>query len=102
VRAGSNGRVVVAWLVGLAGIGLLVAALILLPGIVVDHDLGQRQIGSQDRLTAINNVRATLLQTTAGIVLFFGAYATWRQLRVSQDTLRITQEGHRPTSTVSG
>jgi uncharacterized protein YjbI with pentapeptide repeats len=42
----------------------------------------------------VNSVRTTLLQTAAGVVLFFGAYATWRQLRVSQDTLRITTEGH--------
>ncbi|MEV6350899.1 pentapeptide repeat-containing protein [Actinoplanes sp. NPDC051851] len=75
-------------------VALLGAALMMLPAIVVDHDLGRRPITSSDRLSAINSVRATLLQLTAGIVLFFGAYATWRQLRVSQDTLRITQEGH--------
>ncbi|WP_223297406.1 pentapeptide repeat-containing protein [Catenulispora acidiphila] len=71
------------------GIGFIV-----LPGMVVDHDLGAGHVAPQDRLTAINNVRTTLLQTAAGVALLFGAYATWRQLRVSQDTLRITQEGH--------
>ncbi|GGR21795.1 hypothetical protein GCM10010168_44360 [Actinoplanes ianthinogenes] len=76
------------------GVVLLGAALVLLPGMVVDHDLGGRPVTAQERLTAINNVRGTLLQTTAGIVVFLGALATWRQLRVSQATLRITQEGH--------
>lgn len=76
------------------GVALLGVAFLELPGMVVDHDLGAGHVAAQDRLTAINDVRTTLLQATAGVVLFFGAYATWRQLRVSQDTLRITQEGH--------
>lgn len=81
-------------LVGAAALLLFGAGFIELPGMVVDHDLGTGHVAPQDRLTAINDVRTTLLQMAAGVVLFFGAYATWRQLRVSQDTLRITQEGH--------
>jgi hypothetical protein len=87
-------RLIVLGLVGAAGVLLLGVAFIELPGMVVDHDLGTGHVAPQDRLTAINDVRTTLLQAVAGVVLFFGAYATWRQLRVSQDTLRITREGH--------
>lgn len=87
-------RVIVVGLVGAVGVLLLGIAFIELPGMIVDHDLGAGHVAPQDRLSAINNVRTTLLQTAAGVVLFFGAYATWRQLRVSQDTLRITTEGH--------
>jgi hypothetical protein len=87
-------RVIVTWLAGAAIALVFGIAFIVLPGIVVSHDLGAGHVAPQDRLTAINNVRTTLLQTAAGVALLFGAYATWRQLRVSQDTLRITQEGH--------
>lgn len=87
-------RVIIVGLVVVVGVFVLGVAFIELPGMVVDHDLGTGHVAPQDRLTAINDVRTTLLQAVAGVVLFFGAYATWRQLRVSQDTLRVTQEGH--------
>ncbi|MGW6024699.1 pentapeptide repeat-containing protein [Streptomyces sp. NPDC055099] len=77
-----------------AGLAALGALLIVLPGMVVDHDLAGASVAAQDRLKAVNDVRTTLLQAVGGMVLLFGAYATWRQLRVSQDGLRATQEGH--------
>ncbi|SEK52084.1 pentapeptide repeat-containing protein [Streptacidiphilus jiangxiensis] len=87
-------RGVATWLlVGLAGIAALVVLLFALPGLVVDHDLGGARIAPQDRLTAVNNTRTTFLQAVGGLVVLFGAWATWRQLRVSQDGLRATQEG---------
>ncbi|MFF3584853.1 hypothetical protein [Streptomyces mirabilis] len=42
----------------------------------------------------MNDVRTTLLQMIGGLVVLFGAYATWRQLRVSQEGLRASQEGY--------
>lgn len=87
-------RVIVIGLAGAVGVLLLGIAFVELPGMIVGHDLGAGHVSPQDRLSAINSVRTTLLQIAAGVVLFFGAYATWRQLRVSQDTLRITTEGH--------
>ncbi|MFH8293788.1 hypothetical protein [Streptomyces sp. NPDC018059] len=60
----------------------------------VDHDLAGASVAAQDRLKAVNDVRTTLLQAVGGMVVLFGAYATWRRLRVSQDSLRATQEGH--------
>ncbi|MEU8641871.1 pentapeptide repeat-containing protein [Streptomyces sp. NPDC048674] len=80
----------------LAGAGLVIlgTAFVVLPGVVVDHDLAGASVAAQDRLKAVNDVRTTLLQVLGGLVVLFGAYATWRQLRVSQDGLRATQEGY--------
>ncbi|MFF8531692.1 pentapeptide repeat-containing protein [Streptomyces sp. NPDC015532] len=81
-------------LAGAAGLVVLGAVFVLLPGVVVDHDLAGASVAAQDRLKAVNDVRTTLLQVVGGLVVLFGAYATWRQLRVSQDGLRATQEGY--------
>ncbi|TPQ16486.1 pentapeptide repeat-containing protein [Streptomyces sporangiiformans] len=73
---------------------VLGTVLVVLPGMVVDHDLAGASVAAQDRLKAVNDVRTTLLQAVGGMVVLFGAYATWRQLQVSQAGLRATQEGY--------
>ncbi|MEW2624989.1 pentapeptide repeat-containing protein [Streptomyces sp. NPDC048106] len=78
----------------LAAVAVLGVVLLILPGLVVDHDLAGGHLAAAERLSAVNNVRATLLQAVGGVVVLFGAYATWRQLRVSQDGLKATWEGH--------
>ncbi|WP_329565982.1 pentapeptide repeat-containing protein [Streptomyces sp. NBC_01361] len=87
-------RGVAALLAGVAGLAVLGAVFVVLPGVVVDHDLAGASVAAQDRLKAVNDVRTALLQAAGGLVVLFGAYATWRQLRVSQDGLRATQEGY--------
>lgn len=87
------GRAVAVVSVAVAGLAVLSVALLVLPGLVVDHDLAGAQLVAADRLNAVNNVRTTLLQAIGGAVVLFGAYATWRQLRVSQDGLNATREG---------
>ncbi|MEW2266469.1 pentapeptide repeat-containing protein [Streptomyces sp. NPDC047853] len=87
-------RAVGALLAGAAGVTVMGAVLVLLPSAVVDHDLAGASVAAQDRLKAVNDVRTALLQAVGGMVVLFGAYATWRQLRVSQDGLRATQEGY--------
>jgi hypothetical protein len=87
-------RAIAALLAGTAGLAVLGAVLVVLPGVVVDHDLAGASVAARDRLKAVNDVRTTLLQAVGGMVVLFGAYATWRQLRVSQDGLRATQEGY--------
>ncbi|MFF3172656.1 pentapeptide repeat-containing protein [Streptomyces sp. NPDC057900] len=79
---------------GLVVLAVLGAVFVLLPGVVVRHDLAGASVAAEDRLKAVNDVRTTLLQVVGGLVVLFGAYATWRQLRVSQDGLRATQEGY--------
>ncbi|WP_137992640.1 pentapeptide repeat-containing protein [Streptomyces vilmorinianum] len=83
-----------ALLAGAAGLVVLGTVFVVLPSVVVDHDLAGASVAAQDRLKAVNDVRTTLLQVVGGLVVLFGAYATWRQLRVSQDGLRATQEGY--------
>ncbi|WP_262064168.1 pentapeptide repeat-containing protein [Streptomyces sp. STR69] len=97
-RASHNGpvgrRAAAGLLAGAAGLVILGTVFVVLPGAVVDHDLAGASVAAQDRLKAVNDVRTTLLQMVGGLVVLFGAYATWRQLRVSQDGLRATQEGY--------
>ncbi|MEU3293826.1 hypothetical protein ABZ722_15850 [Streptomyces longwoodensis] len=87
-------RAAVAALAGAAGLVVVGAVFVVLPGAVVDHDLAGAGVAAQERLKAVNDVRTMLLQVVGGLVVLFGAYATWRQLRVSQDALRATQEGY--------
>ncbi|WP_231591034.1 pentapeptide repeat-containing protein [Saccharothrix sp. ST-888] len=78
----------------LALLAALVVLVVVLPGLVVDHDLAGARIEVSERLGAVNSVRTTLLQAVGGAVVLFGAYATWRQLRVGQENLNATREGH--------
>ncbi|MCX5010352.1 pentapeptide repeat-containing protein [Streptomyces sp. NBC_00555] len=78
----------------LAVLAALAVVVVVLPGLVVDRDLAGARITAAERLGAVNSVRTTLLQAAGGAVLLFGAYATWRQLRVSQEGLNATREGH--------
>ncbi|MEU6557456.1 hypothetical protein ABZ915_45690 [Streptomyces sp. NPDC046915] len=71
----------------LAVIVLLGVVLLVLPGLIVDHDLAGGNLAAADRLNAVNNVRTTLLQTVGGEegnisdkldVGIGGIYALWR------------------------
>lgn len=90
-RIGSALLAVAAVLAVLAGLAVVV---VVLPSLVVERDLDGARITAAERLGAVNNVRTTLVQAVAGAVVLFGAYATWRQLRVNQDGLNATREGH--------
>ncbi|WP_410538029.1 hypothetical protein [Streptomyces sp. KL2] len=60
----------------LSAVALVALAVLYLPGALVDHDLAGGRIGPKDRLSAVNDVRATLLQAVAGLAIFAGAYVT--------------------------
>lgn len=77
-----------------AVLAVLAVVVVVLPGLVVERDLGGAGISAAERLGAVNNVRTTLVQAVGGAVVLFGAYATWRQLRVGQEALNATREGH--------
>ncbi|WP_258018010.1 pentapeptide repeat-containing protein [Streptomyces noursei] len=76
-----------------AALAVPFVVLLVLPGTVADHDLAGAHVAPADRMNAVNNVRTTLLQAIGGAVVRSGAYATRRQLRVSQDELNATREG---------
>nr|BFE56057.1 pentapeptide repeat-containing protein [Dactylosporangium thailandense] len=67
------------------------AAVLLLPPFVVDHDLGRTSVGANERLTAINNARTVMLQALGAVILALGAYATWHRLRINEEELRLSR-----------
>lgn len=89
--------VAVAGLSGLVAILLIliIASVLAIPSYLVHRDLGQSvtDLNPQELAKAKNDVRATLLQGIAGLLLVAGAVATWRQLRTSRDQLRLDREG---------
>ena len=88
-----------AWLI-LSALAVLVVLLLfgcvfVFPGYLVDHDLGNRQKGAlkpPDLLRATNDIRATLLQGLVAGFFLATAFFTWRQLRVSQRQLKVSED----------
>jgi hypothetical protein len=78
-------------LVGLAA--TIAVAMISLPQFVVLQDLNGAQVGTTDRLKALNDARVATLQAIGGSAVVVGAYATWRRLRINEDELRATRDG---------
>lgn len=86
----------VAWsIVGVAVVGaLVVTCVVLVPIWIVEHDLDAgTTLSTADRLKAINDVRATLLQGLAAVVALggigIGAVLTWRQIDLHREGLFI-------------
>lgn len=80
-------RAVAVLLTGAAGLAVLAAVLVVLPGVVVNHDLGGASVAAQDRLKAVNDVRTTLLQAVGGMVVLFGASAGLYHANLTQASL---------------
>src|SRR5689334_4085475 len=69
---------------------VLAGCVVFAPPWIVGHDLaGRAAPSSVDRLKAVNDVRATLLQGLAGLIalagITLGAAVTVRQIRVSRE-----------------
>ncbi|CAO5185858.1 hypothetical protein FAIPA1_50141 [Frankia sp. AiPs1] len=98
VAVGVPGRrwrlIVIGATLGMMGLAALAGLIIFLPSVVVDYDLAGAHVNPQDRLDAVSKVRTTFLQAVGGVVVFFGAYATWRQLQIGRDGLAATREAH--------
>ncbi|MEU7870453.1 pentapeptide repeat-containing protein [Dactylosporangium sp. NPDC049140] len=86
-------RSVVVGLMVLVAAAAGLAAVLFLPPVVVDHDLGRTAVTANERLTAVNNVRTVLLQALGAVILGLGAYATWRRLRINEEELRLSRSG---------
>lgn len=71
-------------------LGILV--LIFIPRMIVAYDLSKATVSTSDRLAAIGSVRNTILQVFGGLIVFFGAYATWRRLALGEAQLLATQD----------
>jgi hypothetical protein len=72
---------------------MVLAMVVFLPSWLVDLDLGGSRVAPDERLTAINNARGTLLQAAAGVFLAVGAYATWRRVRINEEELQASRDG---------
>src|SRR5215470_7702908 len=48
---------------------------------------------SKERFDRVNEARKTLATILGGIVLLAGFFGTWQNLKVAQETLRVSQEG---------
>ena len=47
-------------------VGLGISALIFAPGVIVEYDLGSATVSANDRLSAINSIRNTILHVLGG------------------------------------
>jgi len=76
------------WLLGsLATLVVLLASVLVFPQRLIDWELGRkaRTLNPSDLAKAINDVRTTLLQGIAGVVILLGVYFTYRQLQVNRE-----------------
>jgi Pentapeptide repeats (8 copies) len=80
---------------GVTVVLLLLGCIFVFPSFLVDHDLGSTpssRLKPEAKLKATNDVRTTLLQGLAGAFFLATAYFTWRQLRVSQGQLQVSED----------
>ncbi len=73
-------------LAGAALVGVLVFVLAVAPSLLIRHP--HNRLNAADELKALNDVRATLVQTLAGLAVAGGlvvTYRTYRQNRLDQD-----------------
>jgi hypothetical protein len=71
----------------LLGVLLILLSVFFLPGYLTStsHMTGSRNLSASDYLKAQNDVRGTLLQGVAGLILVIGALGTWRQIRIARE-----------------
>jgi hypothetical protein len=75
-------------------VGVLLCSILVFPEWIISQDVGGqvKNLTPEQLAKAKNDIRTTLLQAVAGIVLLLGAIATWRQLRLSRMQLFLTRE----------
>jgi uncharacterized protein YjbI with pentapeptide repeats len=91
---------------------LVLACILIFPTYIVNIDSEGRALGplkQAELLKAKNDIRTTLLQGIGGLLLVFGAIATWRQIKLTQEgqiterfSRAIDQLGHAEVSVRMG
>lgn len=84
-RQGLVRRMLIGIAVISAGIGVLVAALVVLPGWLAPRDAFDH---AADAVRAQNDARSVVLQGVGGLIVVLGAYVTWRQLQINRVALQ--------------
>ncbi len=82
-------------LLGTCVVLLLLGCIFVFPSYLVGRDLGRLPSSGLDaaaRLKAVNDVRTTLLQGLAGAFFLATAFFTWRQIRISQRQLQLSED----------
>jgi hypothetical protein len=82
------------------GLVVLVLAIVgacvyFLPEILLRRELtaaGFRGLQAADRAKAENDIRTSLIQAVGGVLVLVGAFAAWRQLRLSQQQLLLSRD----------
>lgn len=67
---------------------LAIGSILIIPGYLVDRrttTTDGAELSTEQRLKAENDVRTTLLQAIAGLLLAVGAATTWRQIHISRE-----------------
>jgi hypothetical protein len=73
------------WCTAVTLVLLVVTVIVVLPGLMVTRDADGLDLTGVQRVTAVNQVRTTLLQALGAAVLLVGLTATWRQLEITRE-----------------
>jgi hypothetical protein len=74
---------------------VIVACVVVVPVYLVDFDVpgpAANRLKAKDLVSARNDVRTTLLQAIGGAFFIATAFFTWRQVRVSERQLRVSED----------
>jgi uncharacterized protein YjbI with pentapeptide repeats len=81
---------VVGTVLGFAGV--LVASVLVLPARVVARDITTGDLTPEQRASAINGVRSTLVQGVIGLAALVGIFVAWQQLQTDREQSRTDRE----------
>jgi hypothetical protein len=82
-------------LVLVAVLVVIVGCVVLVPVYLVNYDVpgaNSSRLNAKDLAGARNDVRTTLLQAVGGAFFLATAFFTWRQVRVSESQLRVSED----------
>lgn len=67
---------------------LVAAAILVLPGLLVSRDVGGVDLQAEQRASAVNSARSSLLQSLVGLAALAGILVAWQQLQADQEQSR--------------
>lgn len=72
---------------------LVIECILFLPSQLIAYDLKQGMITHDQARGAINEYRKTAIQLLGGVVIAIGLYLTWRRIKATEKTVKVTEEG---------
>lgn len=106
------GLVTLIWVFWSSTAGLLAAAIVgfvvlvsvclwVLPARLVAHDTAAAELGPEQRATAVNSARTTLVQGLVGVAALAGILVAWQQLQTDQEQSRTDRQQLREQLTLT-